>query len=52
MHLSPAWFQVLVGSNISEVMGTKLSNKVDEILSKNQITPANAKNELNELFTK
>lgn len=50
--LSPAWYQVLVELNISEIMGNKLSDKVDAILSKNQITPSNAKNELNKLFTK
>ena len=50
-NLSPAWYQVLVELQIDEVLGLKLIDKIDMIFSKNQITPANAKIELDKIFT-
>lgn len=50
--LSPAWYQVLVELEIDDVLGNKLYERIDTVLSKNQITPAKAKEELNEFFNK
>ena len=49
--LSPAWYQVLVELQIENILGVKLIERIDNIFSKNQITPANAKTELDKIFT-
>jgi len=50
--LSPAWYQVLVELEIDDVLGNNLYQEIEKILSQNQITPAKAKEELNEHFSK
>jgi hypothetical protein len=49
-NLSPAWYQVLVELDINHILGKNLSERINQILSKNQITPATAKSELEAVF--
>lgn len=50
--LSPAWYQVLVELQIDDVLGNNLYQKIEIVLSKNQITPAKAKQDLDKYFSK
>lgn len=50
--LSPAWYQVLVELEVNDVLGDNLYQKIEKILSQNQITPAKAKQELDTYFSK
>jgi hypothetical protein len=50
--LSPAWYQLLRELEIDDVFGSVLRNKIENIISKNGITPASAKTELDLLFQK
>lgn len=50
-ELSPAWYQVLVDLEIDGYLGNKIVEKIDNIFSSNQITPANSKQELEKLFS-
>ncbi len=49
---SPAWYQVLVELEIDDIMGNKLSKKINEIIQKNQITPAQAHQDLVKIYQK
>lgn len=50
--LSPAWYQMLVDLEIDDIMGNNLDKRIENIFAKNQITPATAKQELEEIFNK
>ncbi len=50
--LSPAWYQALVELEIDDIFGSNLSNQIESIISRNQITPATAQEELSSIFNK
>ncbi len=51
-NLSPAWYQVLVELEVDDVLGNNLYQRIEKVLSQNQITPAKAKQELDKYFSK
>lgn len=51
-NFSPAWRMMIEELEISDYLGVHLLETVDEIFSRNQITPATALEELNQIFPK
>lgn len=47
---SPTWVQALQGLNIYDLTGERLANRLDEIFSRNQITPSVALDEVSQVF--
>lgn len=50
--LSPAWYQVLVELEVDDILGNNLYQRIEKILSQNQIIPTKAKQELDTYFSK
>src|SRR5438034_8451051 len=49
-RFSPTWRQILIEIGGEELFGTKLKQKIEEALAKNQLTPAVALNELERIL--
>lgn len=48
-HWSPAWRDLLVEINADQILGNRLRERIDTILSTNAITPAVAKKQIDEI---